>query len=157
MAHDTFQAGDLTAIIGDNTASGRHRAGYNGLWSLVHRTEPANLFVPEVAGLNFEHIFDGERFDTDKTKRIFFEPRNAPMEFRRISATEAELHQPPTPTFHLESWTRFTLVPPHALDMHFRFRPAQHAFNHGYLGLFWANYIHGQVLRVDGGITLYPG
>src|SRR5689334_22390012 len=52
MAHDTFQAGDLTAIIGDNSASGMHRAGYNGLWSLTHRTEPANLFVPTVAGLN---------------------------------------------------------------------------------------------------------
>src|SRR5262249_1636553 len=113
MPHDTFEAGDLTAIIGDNTAPGRHRAGSNARWSLVHPTEPANLFVPEVAGLNFEHIFDGNRFDMDKTKRIFFEPRNVAMEFRRVSATEAELHQPPTPTFHLESWTRFAVVAPH--------------------------------------------
>jgi hypothetical protein len=142
MAHDTFQVGDLTTIIGDNSAAGRHRSGYNGLWSLVHRTEPANLFVPEVAGLNFEHIFDGERFDRDGSRRIFFEPRNAPMSFRRLSATEAELHQPPTPAFHLESWTRFTLVAPHYVDMHFRCRPTQHAFGHGYIGLFWASYIN---------------
>src|SRR5438105_3955965 len=46
MAHDTFRAGDLTAIIGDNAAAGEHRAGYNGVWSLTHRTEPANVFVP---------------------------------------------------------------------------------------------------------------
>jgi hypothetical protein len=142
MPHDTFQAGDLTAIIGDNSSAGRHRAGYNGVWSLVHRTEPANLFVPEVAGLNFEHIFDGNRFDMDKTKRIFFEPRNAAMEFRRVSATEAELHQPPTPTFHLESWTRFAVVAPHYVDMHFRCRPTQHVFGNGYIGLFWASYIN---------------
>lgn len=31
MAHDTFRAGDLTAIIGDNSAHEQHRAGYNGL------------------------------------------------------------------------------------------------------------------------------
>ena len=100
MAHDTFRAGDLTAIIGDNTAAGQHRAGYNGLWSLTHRNEATNLFVPTVAGLNLEHIFDGDKTDTDKSNRVFFEPRHAPMEFRKISATEAELHQPPTPTFH---------------------------------------------------------
>ena len=89
MASDTFTVGDLTAVVGDNAAAGTHRAGYNGLWSLTHRTEPVNLFVPTVAGLNFEHIFDGDRIDKDKTQRVFFEPRHAPMNFRRLSATEA--------------------------------------------------------------------
>jgi hypothetical protein len=143
MAHDTFRAGDLTAVIGDNSASGTHRAGYNGVWSLVHRQEAANLFVPTVSGLNLEHIFDGHRGDADTSRKIFFEPRNAPMSFRKMSATEAELHQPPTPTFHLESWTRFNLTAPHYLDMTFRFRPTQHVFQHGYIGLFWASYMHG--------------
>lgn len=142
MGHDTFRAGDLTAMIGDNAEHKGHRAGYNGLWSLRHRREEANLFVPAVAGLNLEHIFDGHRFDADGTRRIFFEPRSAPMTFRRISESEAELHQPPTPTFHLESWTRFTLAAPHYVDMAFRFRPTQHAFQHGYIGLFWASYMN---------------
>lgn len=143
MTHDTFQAGDLTAVIGDNAAAGaEHRAGYNGLWSLTHRTEPTNLFVPTVAGLNFEHIFDGDKRDTDGSRKIFCEPRNAPMTFRRLAATEAELHQPPTPTYHLESWIRFQLRPPHYLDMDFRCRPTQHAFAHGYIGIFWACYIN---------------
>jgi hypothetical protein len=142
MAHDTFRIGDLTAVIGDNAAHKEHRAGYNGVWSLVHRAEAANLFVPSVAGLNFEHIFDGQRADADNSHRIFFEPRSAAMTFRRLSASEAELHQPPTPTFHLESWTRFTLAAPHYVDMHFRFRPTQHTFAHGYIGLFWASYIN---------------
>jgi hypothetical protein len=142
LAHDTLRAGDLTAVIGDNTAAGEHRAGYNGVWSLVHRTELANLFVPTVAGLNFEHIFDGDKRDADNSRKVFFEPRHAPMTFRKLSATEAELHQPPTPTFHLESWTRFALAEPHYLDMTFRCVPTQHAFAHGYVGLFWASYIN---------------
>ena len=75
MAHDTFRAGDLTAVIGDNTAAGGHRAGYNGVWSLTHRTEPANLFMPAVAGLNHEHIFvyghiRAGRAAVDKTRMI---------------------------------------------------------------------------------------
>lgn len=142
MPHDTFQVGDLTAIFGDNAAAGNHRAGYNGVWSLTHRQQEANLFVPIVAGLNFEHIFDGNLADHDESRRIFFEPRNAPMTFRRLSATEAELHQPPTPSFHLESWTRFTLAAPHYLDMHFRCKPTRYSFAHGYIGLFWASYMN---------------
>lgn len=142
MAHETFKAGDLTAIIGDNSAAGAHRAGYNGVWSLTHRNEPANLFVPTVAGLNLEHIFDGDKNDADGSGKIFFEPRHAPMTLQKLSDTSAELHQPPTPTFHLESWTRFTLTPPHYLDMHFRCKPRQHVFANGYIGLFWASYIN---------------
>lgn len=142
MGHATFRAGDLTAVIGDNAAAGEHRAGYNGLWSLTHRTEPTNLFVPAVAGLNFEHIFDGHQRDRGTARTIFFEPRNAPMTFRRVSDTEAELHQPPTPTFRLESWTRFTLTAPHYVDLQFRFRPTRHVFHHGTIGLFWASYIN---------------
>lgn len=142
MAHDTFRAGDLTAVIGDNAGEGDHRAGYNGVWSLTHRTEPTNLFVPAVAGLNLEHIFDGETIDPPGKTDRFFEPRNAKMTFRKLSPTEAELHQPPTPTFFLESTTRFTLREPDIIDFHFRFKASQHVFKRGYLGLFWASYIN---------------
>jgi hypothetical protein len=142
MASDTFSAGDITAIIGDNEAKEAHRAGYNGLWSLTHKVEKSNLFVPTVAGLNLEHIFDGETLDPKGETKIFFEPRNVPMEFKKKSATEAELHQPPTPTFFLESWTTFKLIEPHYVDFTFRCRPTQHVFKRGYIGLFWANYIN---------------
>jgi len=142
MAHDTFHNGDLTAVIGDNSALGDHRAGYNGIWSLHHRSEPANLFVPGVAGLNLEHIFDGDKGDFGGSRKIFFEPRNSPMSFKKLSDAAAELHQPPTPTFQVESWTRFEMVAPHYIDMTFRFVPTQHAFEFGYIGLFWANYIN---------------
>ena len=143
MAHDTFQVGDLTAVIGDNEAHGRHAAGYNGIHRLTHRSEPTTLFVPTVAGLNLEHIFDGDKDLRNRNDaKIFFEPRHAPMSFKRLSDSEAELYQPPTPTYKLESWTRFKLVAPHHIDFTFRCRATQHVFRHNYIGLFWANYVN---------------
>jgi len=144
MAHDTFQIGDLTAVIGDNEPYGEHQAGANGIHRLVHRTEPVPLFVPAVAGFNLEHIFDGDQElrDVGDSRQLFFEPRKAPMTFRRLSESEAELYQPPTPTFQLESWTRFRLVAPHFIDFSFRCKPTQNVFRHGYIGLFWASYIN---------------
>ena len=137
--HATLQAGDLTAVVGDNSEEGEHRAGYNGVWSLRHSASTRSLFVPAVAGLNLEHIVSGEHLEDG---RIFFEPRHAPMTFKQIGESEAELHQPPTPTFHVESWTRFSLAPPHYLDMSFRCVPHKPVFPRGYLALFWASYIH---------------
>jgi hypothetical protein len=140
MASLDLRTADLTAVIGDNGAEGIHRAGYNGIWSLKHRTGTRNLFVPTVCGLNLEHIFDG--FTDDNAVDVFFEPRHAPMELRRVAGNSAELHQPPTPTFHLESWTQFTVVEPHYIDFHFRCKPRQHVFKQGWIGLFWASYIN---------------
>jgi hypothetical protein len=140
MAHDTFKIGDLEAVVGDNEAYGDHRAGYNGVQRLLHRTSSRTLFVPAYAGLNLEHIFDGSTEFQDR--QIFFEPRKSPMKFTRLGDDEAELYQEPTPTFHLESRTRFKFVAPHAIDFSFRCKPTQHVFVHGYIGLFWASYIH---------------
>jgi hypothetical protein len=139
MAHETFQAGDLTAVIGDNEAYDGRRAGYNGVHRLIHKTRPESLFG--IAGLNHEHIFDGQQ-DLVEDAKVYFEPRNSPVSLTRISDTEAELHQAATPTFFLESWTRFKLVAPHYIDFSYRCRPHQHAFRNGYIGLFWASYIH---------------
>lgn len=137
--HTTLKAGDLTAIIGDNSAAGSHRAGYNGVWSLHHAKGTRSLFVPGIAGLNLEHLVTGEHLEDSET---FFEPRHAPMTLTRISENEAELHQPPTPTFRVESWTRFRLVAPHYLEMDFRCRAHEALFPLGYLSLFWASYMN---------------
>ena len=137
--HTSLQLGDLTALIGDNSAHEQHRAGYNGVWSLRHSAGTRSIFVPAVAGLNLEHIVTGEHLEDSKT---FFEPRNSPMTLTRISDTAAELHQPLTPTFGVESWTRFTLSAPHYLDMDFRCRAHRDVFPRGYLSLFWASYMN---------------
>ena len=80
--HAALTAGDLTAVIGDNSADGEHRAGYNGVWSLQHSAGTRSVFVPGIAGLNLEHMVTGEQLADGK---IFFEPRNSPMSFNQIS------------------------------------------------------------------------
>ena len=139
-SHATLRAGDLTAVVGDNSAEGEHCAGYNGVWSLHHAAGTRSVFVPALAGLNLEHIVTGEHLDGDS--KLFFEPRNAPMSFKQLSESEVELCQPPTPTFHIESWTRFRLAAPHYLDMSFRCVAHERLFTRGYLALFWASYIN---------------
>lgn len=154
MAHDTFTIGDLTAVIGDNDAYDGRLPGFNGVHSLTHRTGSGSPFI--FAGLNLEHVFEGDRelSDAATTQDAFFEPRRAPMSFRRLSDTVAELHQPPTPIFGVESRSRFTLVAPHYIDLDVTLRPTK-PFAKGWAGVFWASYMDGvedtsMHLRSDG-------
>ena len=141
MGHATFKVGEIAAVIGDNAAAGEHRAGYNGVWDLRHKSSTRSVFVPNYAGLNLEHIFNGDlEFEN---KDVFFEPRRAPMTFKKINDHQAELHQPATPNFYVESTTRFTLQPPWYLDMEFRCTAHQHIHRRGWFGCFWASYING--------------
>jgi hypothetical protein len=133
-----LSAGELTAVIGDNSARGEHRAGYNGVWSLQSAHQPESLFVPLFAGMNLEHVMDGR--DLASEDRVF-EPRRAPMELHQSSDVQAELRQPPTPSTKVESWTTFTLVPPHYLDFVFRCRATEAVLPYDYVGFFWASYI----------------
>ncbi len=60
----TLKRGSTVAVIVDNAEVdqgplSKHRAGYNGVASLTHSNHKTNLFVPSIAGLNFEHIHDG--------------------------------------------------------------------------------------------------
>jgi hypothetical protein len=133
----TISAGDLTATFVNNEAYGKeHRAGYNGIARLTHAKQSENVFVPAYAGFNLEHIFGGDVMPD------LFEPRHHPMRLQRLSATAAELRQSPTPLSSIESTTRFTVVPPHYVDVEFRCVARDLGFfRHGYLGLFWASYI----------------
>tara|TARA_B100000029_G_scaffold273133_1_gene267913 strand:+ start:1000 stop:1881 length:882 start_codon:yes stop_codon:yes gene_type:complete len=144
MGHATFRAGEITAIIGDNAAdeaTGSHRAGYNGVWDFRHKSSTRSIFVPRYAGLNLEHIFNGEtEFGGND---IFFEPRRAPMTFKKLNDSQCELHQPATPNLQVESTTRFTVRAPWYLDMEFQCKPHQHVHRRGWFGCFWASYING--------------
>jgi hypothetical protein len=115
-----------------------HRAGYSGIASLRHARRPQNLFVPAVAGLNFEHIHDG----TVQSREVLFEPRNAPMELRVVDPFTAELYQKPTPHYALESCLRYRLLEDGAIEMTLECIPRARRFQNGYVGLFWASYIH---------------
>jgi hypothetical protein len=135
--------GDVEALVVDHRAVDDavlpgHRAGYSGVAVLRHARRRENLFVPAYAGLNFEHIHDG----TTRPREVLFEPRNTPMELRRVDGHTVELYQGPTPAWGLESCTRYELLPDGAIEMTVEFIPRRRGFKNGYIGLFWASYIH---------------
>jgi hypothetical protein len=138
-----LKRGPVEAVIVDNRAVDDavlkgHRAGYGGVASLKHENRPENLFVPAFAGLNFEHIHDG----TTQPADLLYEPRRAPMELRVVDAHTAELYQKPTPHWGLESCQRFRLLEDGTIELTVECVPRKRSFTNGYVGLFWASYIH---------------
>ncbi|MFN0102410.1 MAG: hypothetical protein ACKV2U_10020 [Bryobacteraceae bacterium] len=134
----------IEAIVVDNSAVNdevlpNHRAGYSGVAQLTHKARKENLFVPGIAGLNFEHILDGV---APADRRTQFEPRNHPIELRVINKHTVELCQ--SPTFHhsLESCQRYELLPDGAIQLTIEVAARKPTFRNGYIGLFWASYIH---------------
>ena len=133
----------VKAVVVDNQAVAdtelpAHRAGYSGLAYLGHQQRTENLFVPSYAGLNFEHIHDGTKQD----RKVLFEPRNAPMQLRLVDEQTVELYQAPSPHYGLESCLRYHMFEDGVLEMTLECIPRKRAYTHGYIGLFWASYIH---------------
>jgi hypothetical protein len=137
--HTVVQAGELTAVIGDNEAYEGHRAGYNGVHSLSSVHCQDSLFVPGIAGLNLEHLLDGRDIaDPDE----YFEPRRHPMDLEQIDEYTVQLHQMATPTMKVQSLTTFALREPYYLDTEFRVVLREDVLAHDYLLCFWASYLN---------------
>jgi hypothetical protein len=135
-----LRRGEVEAIVVDHRAVDdgvlpRHRAGYSGLAALRHAWRRQNLFVPAYAGLIFQHIHDG----TTRPRDILFEPRNAPVELRRVDDHTAELYQRPTPHWGLEGCLRYEMLPDGAIEMTLECVPRRRSFRNGSIGLFWAS------------------
>lgn len=134
--------GDVQAVVVDNRAIQNgtlpnHAAGYNGLASLTHASQPNNLFVPTFAGLNFEFMFDGTSVD----RKVMFEPRRSAMQLRVIDSNTVELYQPVTENWQLESVARYEMLDDGTIEMTVEFIPHADTFRNDYIGLFWASYI----------------
>lgn len=138
--HGTFRVSQLVCVIGNNAESGAHRGGYNGIFRLATPDREESVYHPAYAGLNLEHYFDARDLRGDRV--AFFEPRHAPMEFRRLGPTTAELHQAATPVFGVESRTRFELREPYYIDVTYTARPHKTGYAGGFLGVFWASYMN---------------
>lgn len=130
-------------VIADNGAVGDHRAGYNGVMSVLEPDSERFPFVPAYAGLNLEHYFDARPRHSEAA--VFFEPRHVPMQMRQLDDRLVELYQAPTPFYGVESWTQFQGYEsePHVIDMTFRCIPRREVFEGGFMGVFWASYING--------------
>jgi hypothetical protein len=138
-----LRRGDVEAVIVDNRAVDDavlpgHRAGYSGVASLKHARRRENLFIPEAGGLNFEHVHDG----TVQPRELLFGPRKAPMELRVVDPHTAELYQKASPHYALESCLRYQMLEDGTIEMALECIPRRATFKHGYVGLFWASYIH---------------
>jgi hypothetical protein len=136
-----LQRGGVTAVVVDNTAIDppirrRTAARLSGVASLTRTDQAENIYNP--VGLNFEHIHDG----TLTVNRDRFEPRTTPMQLRSIDEHTAELYQPPTPNWKLESCGRYHLLADGTIEYTFECIPRADVFKNGYIGLFWASYIH---------------
>ena len=128
----------LRAVFCDNEAFGIHRAGYNGVAELSLAGEEKNLFVPQVSGLNLEHIFSG---DAASFAWNIFEPRRAPMKLLVHSTTRVELRQERTDNWPLRSEMMFE-VSADAIDLKYCGTPLADLWRkHGYIGIFFASYI----------------
>jgi len=138
-----LKRGPIELVLVDNQAhkldeAPNHRAGYNGVAVLKHERQPRTPFVPEVSGLNFEHIHDGTKVGLVEK----FEPRMFPMQLRKISEFTYELHQPPTKNCKLESCGRYTLLADGTIEYTFECIPRDDTYRHKFIGLFWASYMH---------------
>jgi hypothetical protein len=136
-----LRSGGLRAVIADNEAHGAvHRAGYSGVAELEPAGLGRNVFVPAVAGLNFEHILSG---DAASYGRDSFEPRRAPMSLHRLSGTSAELRQERTESWPLRTRLIYALAGDDAIDLTVVATPlaSEDWKKHGWLGLFLASYI----------------
>jgi len=138
-----LERGDVRAIIVDNAEVNvpelpGHRAGYSGVAVLTHRHRKASLFIATAGGLNFEHIHDG----TAAGLKERFEPRKFPMQLRVVDQHTVDVYQPPTGNWKLESCGRYHLLEDGAIEYTFECLPRAGGYRNGYIGLFWANYIH---------------
>jgi hypothetical protein len=138
------------AFIADNSAMGVHRAGYNGVASLIPARTGKNILVPSAGALNYEIIAMKGLGPYAPTAVSPFEPRSEPMRIARADAEQVTLMQPKTSHSHVGARITFRAEEPHylhqriELTFHRRFCRADEA---NAFHSLWASYIHAPADR----------
>jgi len=110
------------AFLADNRPAGIHRAGYNGVASLIPRSTGNNIFVPLYAGLNYEVITMPGLGPYPGRDGFRFEPRCEPMHVEQDGAC-VTLVQPETSHAHVSARIAFRVQEPHYLHQHIELTP----------------------------------
>ena len=133
------------AFIADNTPMGIHRAGYNGVASLMPKHRGNNLFVPLYAGLNYETISLAGLQDYAANHNSKFEPRCEPMYFEDISPSQVVLVQPETSHAHVSARITFPAREPcylhQRIELVFHRRFCAESEKNTFMSQ-WASYMH---------------
>jgi hypothetical protein len=143
MDYAEFSVSRLTCIIGNNASLGEHKARYNGVFSMSSPDQSETPYVPFYAGINLENFFDQRPRHEDGD--VFFEPRAQHIDFKKVNDTTADLYQPPTPYFGIESKIRFELKEPYYIDVDYTCIPHKADLKGGFFGVFWASYINAPI------------
>ena len=140
-----LETSEFLAFIADNSGLGIHRAGYNGVASLIPKRSPNNIFVPTYAGMNYETInLTGLTPYVEKTG-MKFEPRREPMHIEHADDERVVLVQPETSHAHVSARITFSVEEPCYLHQkieltaHQRFHPGGESCS---LSSLWASYMH---------------
>jgi hypothetical protein len=81
------------------------------------------------------------------------------MSLRVVDEKTVELHQQPTPVMGVASVTRFTLRGDDQIEFEFTATPTRDVWPEGYLGFFWASYMHAPLdksMYLRGGQVVHP-
>ncbi len=136
----------FSAYIAGNEAYGIHRAGMNGVASLVPHRMGNNLFVPGLAGLNYEIIALPGMPPFPGTAVSPFEPRSEPMTIESADTTSVTLVQSETSHSHVSARITFRVSEPCFLHQHielvFHRRFCPQGQKNSFHSLF-ASYMHG--------------
>lgn len=141
----TLATSEFVAYLADNSSLGIHRAGYNGVASLIPRKTGNNIFVPTYAGLNYETIWLAGLARYRHQNGSTCEPRSEPLRIEAADERQVVLVQPETSHAHVSARITFSAEEPHylhqriELTFHRRFcaAGAKNTF-----GSLWASYIH---------------
>jgi len=135
----SLETSDLMILIADNSAFGIHRAGYNGVASLIPRRLGNNIFVPTYCGLNYETTsLEGLEEDAEGK----FEPRRIPMEIVEHGPDRAVLHQPPSERKGIEARIEFRTEEPYYIHQRVMIRFHKRFASPSEFNSLWASYMH---------------